>query len=155
MNVCYINKNFQFNLRTSVLIFNKENNKILLFNVEDRDFYLLPGGRIEELEKSIDAIRREVNEELGKEYANLKYEYICTSEEFVNSNGYNNHQINIIYKAIYNKEIKEYTFHGLEGKWIKFKWIDIKEIDKISIYPSMIKEIIKGKNIKNIIEDKR
>ena len=153
MNVNYINEDYQFNLRTSALIFNKSQDKVLLFKVKDRDFYLLPGGRVEELEKSIDAIKREIVEELGEEYSNLNYKYICTSEEFANSKGYNNHQINIIYKTIYDREIKENVFNGLEGEWIIFEWIDIKNIDDVNIYPSKIKEIIKYNNVNHIVED--
>ena len=153
MNINYINNNYQFNLRTSAIIFNKDKNKILLFKVKDRDFYLLPGGRINELESSLDAIKREIKEELGNEYSNLDYEYICTSEEFVNSKGYNNHQINIIYKTIYDKEINTNSFNGLEGKWINFEWIDISDIDTVNIYPRKIKEVIKGNKTNHIIED--
>ena len=153
MNINYINKNYQFNLRTSAIIFNKEKNKVLLFKVKDRDFYLLPGGRINELESSLDAIKREIEEELGNNYSNLDYEYICTSEEFVNAKGYNNHQINIIYKTIYDKEINTNSFNGIEGDWIIFEWINIKNIDNIDIYPSKIKEVIKGKKTNHIIEN--
>ena len=152
MNVNYINNNYQFNLRTSAIIFNKDKNKVLLFKVKDRDFYLLPGGRVKELESSLDAIKREIKEELGNNYYNIDYEYICTSEEFVNAKGCNNHQINIIYKTIYDKEIIN-SFNGLEGDWINFEWFDIKDIDNLDIYPSKIKEIIKGNKTNHIIED--
>ena len=153
MNVNYINNDYQFNLRVSALIFNKTQDKILLFKVKDRNFYLLPGGRIEELEKSSDAIKREIKEELGSDFSNLNYEYICTSEEFANAKDFNNHQINIIYKSIYDKEIEKNIFNGIEGDWIIFEWIDISKTDNINIYPSNIKDIIKGKKIGHIIED--
>ena len=65
MNVNYINKDYQFNLRTSAIIFNKDKNKILLFKVNDRNFYLLLGGRTNEFESSSNAIKREIKEELG------------------------------------------------------------------------------------------
>ena len=153
MNIDYINNKFNFNLRTSALIFNKNKDKILFSKIQNRDFYLLLGGRIKELEKSYDAIKREIIEELGNDYSNLDYEYVCTSEEFVNAKGYNNHQINIIYKSVYNKDIKENVINGLEGDWITFEWINIKDIDNINIYPNKIKEIMKGNNINHIIED--
>ena len=54
VNLDFIRDDFRFNARTSVLIYNKEQDKVLLFNVEGRDFYMLPGGRIEELEESSD-----------------------------------------------------------------------------------------------------
>ena len=49
------------------IIYNKDKSKILLFNSEGRDFYMLPGGKIQELETSQEAIKREIKEETGIE----------------------------------------------------------------------------------------
>ena len=66
MNLDFRNNNYRFNARASVIIFNADKTKILLFRVEDgRDYYMLPGGRIEIFEDSKSAIAREVREELG------------------------------------------------------------------------------------------
>lgn len=144
MDVRYTNNNYQFLLRVSILIFNKDESKVLLFNVEGREFFMLPGGKISELEESVDAIKREVKEELGWE--NLEYHFLGISEEFVNDKGYNNHQIDLIYKGKYMQDIDNYEFKGLEGEWINFKWIDIKDIDKYKIYPNIVNEMIKDAN---------
>lgn len=144
MNVDFKRDDFRFNARTSAVIYNKDLSKVLLFNVEGRDFYMLPGGRIEELEESSNSIKREIKEELG--WDSITFEFLALSEEFVNDRGYNNHQLNIIYKGIYNEEIKETNFKGLEGDWINFEWIDIKNIDTYNIFPNDIKNIIKKEN---------
>ena len=53
MNLDFEKDNYRFNARASVIIFNTDKTKILLFKVEDgRDYYLLPGGRIEIFEDS-------------------------------------------------------------------------------------------------------
>ena len=140
MNLDFIRDNFRFNARTSALIYNNEQNKVLLFNVEGRDFYLLPGGRIEELEESSDTIRREIKEEIG--WDDLEFSFLALNEQFVNDKGYNNHQINIIYKAIYKNSINETKFKGLEGDWINFEWVDIDKIEQYRIYPTGIKKVI-------------
>ena len=108
MDITYKKGDYQFILRTSIIIFNKDMNKILLFQVKDKNFYMLIGGKINELETSIDAIKREIKEEINIDVSNL--EFICLSEEFVNAKGFNNHQINVIYKGIYNNEIRENKF---------------------------------------------
>ena len=108
MNLDFVRNDFRFNARTSAVIYNKDLSKVLLFNVEGRNFYMLPGGRIEELEESIDTIKREIKEEIG--WDNITYTFLALSEEFVTDKGYNNHQINIIYKGIYNDEIKKTFF---------------------------------------------
>ena len=109
---------------------------------------MLPGGKIEELEESIDAIKREIKEEIG--WDNLEFSFLALSEEFVNDKGYNNHQLNIIYKAIYNGDIPEIKFKGLEGDWINFEWINIVDIDNYDIYPKDIRVQLKSQ-IKLII----
>lgn len=61
MNLDFVRNNFRFNDCTSAIIYNKDLSKVLLFNVEGRIIYnMLPGGRIEELEESIDTIKREI-----------------------------------------------------------------------------------------------
>ena len=144
MNIDFINNDYRFNARTSALIFNKDYTKVLLFNVEGRSHYLLPGGRIEQLEESLDAIKRELKEEIG--WDNSEFSFLALSEEFVHDKGYDYHQLNIIYKAIYNNEIKENKFKGLEGDWINFEWIDVSDISKYNIYPHQIKDAIKNPN---------
>ena len=151
-DVRFFDEEFQFLLRVSVLIFNKEMNKVLLFNVEGRKVHMLPGGKAQQLEESLDAVKREVHEELG--WDNLDYSFLCVSEEFVNDKGYNNQQINLIYKAIYNDEIKEECFKGLEGDWINFKWVNIQEIESYNIHPTKIIDMIKNKEkINHICEE--
>ena len=88
MNIKYFNNDFQFIYRVSSIIFNSDKTKILLFYGNDRDFYVLPGGKLHELEDSLSAIRREIEEELG--YNNLNFKLISISEEFAKAKGYNN-----------------------------------------------------------------
>ena len=88
MDIKYFNNDFQFIYRVSSIIFNSDKTKILLFYGNDRDFYVLPGGKLHELEDSLSAIRREIDEELG--YNNLNFKLISISEEFAKAKGYNN-----------------------------------------------------------------
>lgn len=143
MDIRYTNNAFQFLLRVSALIYNEDESKILIFNVNGRDFYLLPGGKINELEESINAIKREIKEELG--WDKLDFQFLGVCEELVNFKGYDNHQIDLIYKSKYKTKIEQNDFKGLEGDWINFKWVDIKEIDQYNIYPKLITTILKEK----------
>lgn len=157
MDITYKKDDYQFILRTSIVIFNKYMNKILLFHVNDRNFYMLVGGKINELETSIEAVKREIQEEINLDISNI--EFVCLSEEFVNAKGFNNHQINIIYKGIYNGEIKENRFIGLEGDWCCYEWIDIDKLDNYQIYPNIVKDIVKNSDkkyhkIDNLIKGK-
>ena len=72
---------FSFAYRVSAIIYNKDKTKILLFFGNDMDYYMLPGGKVHQLEKSEDAIKREIIEELG--FNNLKFDLVGISEEIV------------------------------------------------------------------------
>ena len=70
----------QFIFRTSALILNKDKSKVLLFNVEGRSIYLLPGGKVQFGENSLDAIIRELNEELNLDMDKMDFSYLGLSE---------------------------------------------------------------------------
>ena len=144
MDITYVDKDFQFLYRVSAVIFNSDMTKVLLFNVEGRNFYLLPGGKVNQKEESIEAIKREVKEELG--FENIDFSFLAISEQFVFDKGFYNQQINLIYKGIFKDEITELKFKGLEGDWINFHWVLVSEIDNYEVYPQMIKETIKNPN---------
>lgn len=105
---------------------------------------MISGGKVNKKEESINAIKREIKEELC--YTNMDFSFLAISEEFVFDKGFYNQQINLIYKGILKDEIKEPKFKGLEGNWINFEWIDIANIDNYEIYPNQIKEAIKNPN---------
>ena len=121
----------------------KYKNESFAFNVKGREVNLLPGGKIHELEESLDGLKREIREELGWE--NIDYSFLGVAEEFVTDKGFDNHSINLIYKGIYNGSIEK-EFNGIEGDWATFKWIDIKDIDSYKIYPEFVKTVAKNPN---------
>ena len=65
MNLDFEIDNIRFNARASAIIYNKDKTKVLLFKIVDRDYFMLPGGRIEIYEDSLNAIKREIKEETG------------------------------------------------------------------------------------------
>ncbi len=144
MDIKYINDDFRFLYRVSGVIFNKDKTKVLLFNCEGRNFYMLPGGKIKQKEESLISIKREIEEELG--YKNLKYSFLAISEEFVEDKGYYNQQINLIYQGIFEGNIDKTKFKGLEGDWVNFEWIDVDKINNYEIFPNEIKKAIINPN---------
>ena len=78
MNIDFLKDNNRFNARVSAIIYNSEKNKVLLFKVDDgRNFYLLPGGRIEYYEDSnwkeeIENMLIKFKKELEKYFEQLK-----------------------------------------------------------------------------------
>ena len=112
---------------------------------------MLPGGKVHELEKSEDAIKREITEELG--FKDLKFDSIGISEEIVRDKENDIQQITLTYKCIYEDEIKKEIFKSIESDWINFKWVDINELDNYKIHPSDVKELIKNcDSINHLVE---
>lgn len=148
-DIRYKENNYQFHYRTSAIIYNKDKTKILLFKSSNRDFYMLPGGKVNELESSEDALKREVQEETGLEINIIDFK--CFSECVVTDKEMTYQQVEAIYEASYNDEINNDEFNGLEGNWILFKWFNVKDLDNVLIEPKEIKDILK--NNKNHIVD--
>ena len=148
-DIRYKENNYQFHYRTSAIIYNKDKTKILLFKSSNRDFYMLPGGKVNELESSEDALKREVQEETGLEINIIDFK--CFSECVVTDKEMTYQQVEAIYEASYNDEINNDEFNGLEGNWILFKWFNINDLDNVLIEPKEIKDMLK--NNKNHIVD--
>lgn len=146
-DIKYNDDKFVFIYRVSALIFNKDKTKILLFFGNDMDYYMLPGGKVRQLEKSEDAIKREIAEELG--FKELEFELVGISEEVVKDNENNIQQITLTYKCIYEYEIQKETFKSIESDWINFKWVDIKELNNYKTHPSNIINMINNSNVIN------
>jgi len=151
-DIKYINNNFRFQYRVSALIYNKDKTKILLFYGNDNDFYMLPGGKVHELEKSNDAIKREIQEELG--INNLDFKLIGISEEIGKFKNLNVQQITLTYESIYTGYIKEKAFKGKDTDYNNFKWVNISELSNYKMHPNNVFSYIKNCNsIIHIVEN--
>ena len=138
--------NDRISARVSAVVYNSDLTKILIFKGKDKDYYLLPGGRIMLNEDSKNAVAREIKEELGWQ---LTFDFLAIEEIFLKHNDINNHQYGFVYKAIY-KGIIENSFYGKEDDYQVFEWINISELENYNIKPEEIKEIIQ-KGVTHII----
>lgn len=151
MNLDYTIENNRFNARVAAIIYNKDKSKVLLFKMIDKDYYMLPGGRIEFNEDSISAVKREIKEETEFD---LEYKFISIQENFVTRNNINIMQYCFVYEAIYEEDIKHNEFICKDNDYHKFYWIDIDKINNIIIFPESTKNMILKENdiVLHIIE---
>ena len=136
-------ENYKLNVRAACIIIH--NNKVLLHRDMKSDHYALLGGRIEIGEDSEKTIKREIQEELGKEI-DIKG-YISTVENFFEINNKKYHEYMFIYEADFkeeqDKKIVE-PMENLEGKdYLKYEWIDLEKIDEYPLKPTVAKSILK------------
>ena len=133
---------YKLNVRAACII--KHNNKILVHRNINKEHYCLIGGRVEIGEPSEDTIKREVQEELGKE---IEIEgYISTVENFFEMNGSKYHEYMFIYQAEFKEDkdkLIEETLQNVEGKnFLRYEWLDLNKIDSYTILPKVVKEIL-------------
>ena len=112
--------------------------KILLCRSVGKDYYFHPGGHIEDVEALVDAITREINEELGL-CINNKLSYVGTFENiFQLSDSTNQHEI----CNIFSTEVKEKTDFISKESHLEFRLVKLSELEKISILPQGLKQEI-------------
>lgn len=141
-NIRDINVNIQnvnFVCRSCAVIMNE--NKILFQKRKADKFWALPGGKIEILETTAEALKREIKEELGVENIEVG-EVLSVTENFFEWNETKVHQYIFTHKVTLNDKmynnIKE-EFNGKEeGKDIIFKWIEKEELLNEYIKPDYV-----------------
>ena len=123
----------------------KKNNKILFQKRKTDEYWALPGGAIEVLERSKDVVIRELEEEIGITSVKV-LRPLWFVEYFFTFDSKKQHQyiIGYILDIDDNSDIlnKEYIEGIEEGKNIIYKWIDIKDLKNSKIKPDYLKEII-------------
>lgn len=136
-------EDYKLNIRAAGVIIH--NGKILAHRNINSDHYALVGGRVQIGENSAKTVKREMQEELGK---NIEITgYIATIENFFEMKGSKYHEILFVHQAEFiNDEDKkiEYTLKNKEGKdYLQYEWLDLNKIEEYPLYPKAIQTILK------------
>lgn len=136
-------ENYKLNIRAAVIIMHQ--NKILVHKNTKENHYALVGGRVKIGEDSETTIKREVQEELGKEIEITGY--IATIENFFEMNNTNYHEIMFVYQAEFIEDEdkkRKTTLKNKEGKdYLQYEWLDLDKIDQYPLWPKVIQTILK------------
>jgi ADP-ribose pyrophosphatase YjhB (NUDIX family) len=136
----YNNDRTIFNYRTCGVI--SDGKRLLLHTGKGDDFWALVGGRVQMLEPSDVAIKREIKEELGQDIEVNRLLWMV--ENFFSFKDKHYHEISTIY--LVNLEKKSWIlnqkdfFHGIEGENLIYRWFNFDELDSLDIRPSFLKE---------------
>lgn len=130
----------KFNFRVACVL--EHNGKILLHKGLVDDFWNLVGGRIKAGEYSLDALKREMKEELNIEITNAKL--INVSENFFNYDNKDYHELLFVYYSKLDKcEItNKQDFCSLDNDKIIYHWYTREEIKNIVCKPVTIYDLI-------------
>ena len=142
MDLRFLVDGMKLNVRSGIIII--KDNKILLHKNDNKDNYCLPGGGVKFLESSEEAIIREIKEETNLD---IKVEeFVTTIESIFEKDGIKFHEIYFIYKGSFINDIDtNKIIKNIEGKPIKYGFVDLDKIDDYYILPVIIKDIIKNK----------
>lgn len=139
-------EDYKLNIRAGGVIIH--NNKILAHRNINKDHYCLPGGRIEIGESSEQTIKREIQEELGKQIEIRGY--VATIENFFEMENKKYHEIYFLHRLEFAKDEDkkiDYTMHNVEGKeYLQYEWLDLDKIEQYNILPKCLKEVLKSRN---------
>ena len=128
----------RFNYRVSCII--SVDGKYLLHRKKGDLFWNLIGGRVMMGESSIDAVRREIWEELGCE---CKIDSLVhVGENFFRFNDSDYHELLMIFHGQLKNPVREIA---LEPD-LEVRWFTDAELDQISIRPEYTREIIRNPN---------
>ena len=144
--------NFKFNFRVAAIL--KYNDKVLIQKSDKDSFYSLIGGKVQQREKTVYAIKREIKEETGfcVDEKRCKLSRIC--ENFFNYNSIEYHELLFIYFIELNEEdnIQKHTnFTCTDKPTTKMCWINIEELKNIDLRPKEAKKILDNSQLKHII----
>ncbi len=125
--------------------------RILLHRGEMDSFYALPGGSVEFGETSIEAIHREIREELGATVETGDLLWVV--ENFFEYMDTDCHEVGLYYKTQFSGESRRLNiadeFEGLETHFVAdktfklyFKWFSADEIKNVDIRPAFLKKAL-------------
>ena len=128
---------------------------VLLQSDPEAGFYYLPGGRVKLNESSVDAIKREIFEELDFNVENPKLFYYV--ENFFNHNQTNFHELLYIFSV----ELSQDEFDKLNNFKVKDKqtskvyWVHKDEYKQLDCKPTLVKNLfeVDKKTLHHIIHN--
>ena len=142
MDISFPLDGYHVNFRVAGIV--QHNNKMLFHKEKSHNYYALMGGRIQTGESSVEALQREVYEEMGKMIDVLDLLYII--ENFFEGKNERYHEILFVYKMEFidekDREILDTIPCVEQGKTLQFEWIKVDELEKVDIRPKVIKKIV-------------
>ena len=151
MDITFMIEDIQFNVRVAAYI--KNGNKILIEQRKDATSVGLPGGRVKIGENSIQALKREIKEEMQEELEFVASKAVI--ENFYESkytNGLCHEVLFILEMEFKNKDAYlKNNIINMEDNGSVFKWMDIEEVKNNDFKPDIYKQYLDKEEFRHII----
>ena len=140
-------KNDDYNFHFRVVAVIMKDNKFLIQQIDGYNYYILPGGHVKLGEDSIEAVEREVKEEIGCDIYKEKTKLFCLHENFYYKKGKKEHWLENYFIVTPQTKLPKLDWKvkdkdGNKVKVLKFKWVTLAEIKDIDLRPKIIKDIL-------------
>jgi 8-oxo-dGTP pyrophosphatase MutT (NUDIX family) len=128
----------RFNYRVGAAMFRGDT--VLLQTVDDIDFWVVPGGRVEAGESAAAALARELHEELGVDVRVERLLWIV--ENFFSFDGRAYHEIGLYFLAPPPESLAhEDAFDGVAADVrLRFRWFPLADLDQVDLRPALLRE---------------
>lgn len=142
----------KFNYRVGLLI--KKGNQVLIECNDILDYSVVPGGRVKLLEDSLNALIREVKEEMHLSFNKKKFKLKGLLENFYKYDNYKVHEMYILYEIRVNKNFKKIPdrMRNLDSDTNYYRWIDTDKIREVRLLPECLYEVIESKKFINKVQ---
>ncbi len=119
--------------------------RVLLHRAEHDDFWALPGGRVEFMEPSAEALHREMQEELGVEVQVERLLWVL--ENFFVYRATEFHEVGLYYLMRLPPASPllrvEGDFYGTEGDLtLIFRWFPLDTLETLPLYPTFLRDAL-------------
>lgn len=128
-------------IRVQAVIFNEDGEILLVKHTKgDREYYVLPGGGVEYQEPLLDALVRELREELN--IGEIFSARFLKMREFIDFES-DRHVIDVYYYVVAN--LRDVRVAEEDGILSGFNFFSLDELERVVVYPShsFIKELVK------------
>lgn len=135
----------RFNYRVAAVALHQKH--VLLHRLEGDDFWALPGGRCEALERSSAALARELREELGETVRIDRLLWVV--ENFFTHAVRSHHELGFYYLVAFPPDSPHLDarqpFRGEEhGVPLLFQWFPLAAVPQLPIYPMFLRTALQA-----------
>jgi ADP-ribose pyrophosphatase YjhB (NUDIX family) len=153
MDLSMMIEDVKFNYRSGLLI--QKGDSILVECNPDIDFVTIPGGRVKTLESSLDALKRELKEEMHVDILDTEVKMKALVENFFEMNNKKYHEMYILYKTTVDEF--DTRFHddmiNFDSAASYYKWVKISDLEKENLLPVVLRTLSNDDKFQNIINN--
>ena len=143
--------NVKFNYRAGLLI--EKGNKVLVECNPAIDFVTLPGGRVQTLESSIDALKREIKEEMNIELDSERIKMRALIENFFEMDEKKYHELYFLYKLKITSKDSEFKkdMKNIDSKASYYKWVKKEDLEKENLLPVVLRDLVMRNGFETVV----